>query len=54
MFACDSDGKREALVKSVYSNWKHAKEKCNKNFFGNKGDKSNGGVGYQAHVNSRE
>lgn len=34
MFPCDSDGKRGALVKSVYSNWKHAKEKCNEHFFG--------------------
>ena len=54
MFPCDSDGKRGALVKSVYSNWKHAKEKCNEHFFGNKGGKSDGGAGYQAHVNSRE
>lgn len=51
LFPCDSDGKRGALVKSVYRNWKHAKENCNEHFFGNRGGKSDGGAGYQAHVN---
>ena len=53
MFPCDRDGKRGVLVKSVYRNWKHAKEKCNEHLFGSRGCKSDGGAGYQAHADNR-
>ena len=50
---CDSDSKRGVLMRSVYRNWKHTKEKCNEHFFGSKGCKSDGGAGYKAHADSR-
>ena len=54
VFPCDSDSKRGAMVKSAYKNWKHAKEKFNEHFLGKRGSKSDGGAGYQVHLDSRQ
>ena len=46
----DSESKRGTMVKRASKNWKHAKEKFNEHFLGKRGSKSDGGAGYQVHL----
>ena len=54
MSPCDSKSNRGTMVKRAYKNWKYAKEKFNEHFLEKQGSQSDGGAGYQVHLDSRQ